>query len=242
MANAFTGWPQSYGQPFWESSTTPVTSLGDVARTSDGREFRYCRAGEATVAGSVYQTAAELVNHDHLTPAAAAVGATQITVALGATAVTENQYAGGLLTVDSAPGEGYDYFIVSHPAGDLSTSVVFTIAAPGVQVAITTASEVTLTPNPYAGVIIAPATTLTGAVVGVAKCVIASGSYGWLQTKGPCGVLAAGTIIVGAVAVSPSGTAGAVVTDPANASVAIIGSAMVATASGEINQILLNIQ
>lgn len=242
MANGLTGPADSFGQPLFVSSSTPVAQLGQEARTSDGRHFRYAKNGAtATVAGSVYQTAAELTEHDHLTPAAAAIGDLTITLTLGSTAVTENQYAGGILTVDSAPGEGYDYFIKSHPAADASATCVFTIDRPGVIVAITTASEATLTPNPYSGIVVTPATTLTGAVVGVAKYVIAANEYGWIQTKGPCGVLAAGTIIVGAVAVSPCGTGGAVVTDPANASVVIIGSAMVATASGEINQILLNL-
>jgi hypothetical protein len=243
MAN-LTGYSQSFGAPIFSSSTTPVTVPGDKGRTVDGREFVYCQAGAAgaLVVGNVIQTAAELTNHDNLTPAAAAVGALTVTVTLGNTAATENQYAGGLLVIDTTPGLGYSYLIESHPAANASATCEFTIAAPGVQVALTTDSRVTLTPNPWKGVIQAPATTLTGAIVGVCTYPIGASEYGWLQVKGPCGVLAAGTIAVGAVAISPSGTAGAVVTDPANASVVIIGSAMVATASGEVNQILLNIQ
>lgn len=219
-----------------------MTTLGTEAITADGRHFRWAKAGAtATVAGSLYQTAAELTDHDNLACAAAAVGDLTITLSLGATAVTENQYAGGTLTIDTTPGIGYSYLILSHPAAALSTDCVFTIDRPGVQVALTTSSRGTLTPNPYSGIVITPATTLTGAVVGVSTYVIAAGEYGWIQTKGPCGVLAAGTIAVGAVAVSPCGTAGAVVTDPANASVVIVGSAMVATASTEVNQILLNL-
>jgi hypothetical protein len=237
-----TGTPQSFGQALYQSKSTADCPLGTIAYTSDGRMFRYVKAGAtATVAGSLYQTPAELTNHDNLAVSAAAIGATKITVTLGATAVTENQYAGGLLTVDTTAGIGYSYVISSHPAADLSTAVVVTIEQPGLIVALDTNSRVTLTPSPYSGVIIAAATTLTGAPVGVATYIITANEYGWLQVKGPCGVLCAGTIIVGAAAVSPSGTAGAVVTDPANASVIIIGSAMVATASGEVNQILLNL-
>lgn len=242
MANGLTGPAQSFGQPLFVSSATPVTNIGTKAQTADGREFVYVQCGAtATVAGSVYGTAAELTNHDHLTPAAAAIGATQITVTLGATAVTENQYAGGLLTVDSAPGEGYSYFILSHPAADLSTACVFTIDSPGVIVAITTASEVTLTPSPYSKVIISPATTLTGATVGVAPYIITASEYGWLQTKGPCGVLIGGTPGVGTAVVVPGSNAGEVVVDPANAAVQIVGQMMVAGAAGEINQVMLNL-
>lgn len=242
MANGLTGHTQAFGQPLFVSQSTAVTTLGTEAITADGRHFRYVKCGAtATVAGSLYQTAAELTNHDHLTPAAAAVGATTITLTLGATAVTENQYAGGLLVVDSAPGEGYSYFITSHPAADSAATCVFTIDAPGVIVAITTGSEATLTPNPYSGIIITPATTLTGAPVGVAGYIITANEYGWIQTKGPCGTLTGGTPAVGACVVSPGDTAGEVVVDPANAAVAVIGTMMVAGADGEINQVLLNL-
>ncbi len=242
MAN-LTGYSQSFGQPIFASSATASTVPGDKGRTVDGREFVYCKNGAvATVAGSLYQTAAELTNHDNLAVTATAIGAVAITVTLGNTAVTENQYAGGTLTVDTTAGLGYTYLIESHPAADASAACVFTIAKPGVIVALDTNSRVTLVPNPWSGVVITPATTLTGAVVGVATYIIAANEYGWLQVKGPCGVLVAGTIIVGAAAVSPCGTGGAVVTDPANASLVIIGTALVATASGEVNQILLNIQ
>jgi hypothetical protein len=242
MANGLTGPSQSFGQPLFVSQATPVTNVGTEAITADGRHFRYVKNGAtATVAGSMYQTAAELTNHDHLTPAAAAIGATTITLTLGATAVTENQYAGGLLTIDSAPGEGYDYFILSHPAADASATCVFTIDAPGVIVAITTASEATLTPSPYSAIVVAPATTLTGAVVGVAKYVIAASEYGWIQTKGPCGVLIGGTPGVGVAVVSPGSNAGEVVVDGAAAATQVVGAMMVAGAAGEINQVMLNL-
>lgn len=242
MANGLTGHTQAFGQPLFVSASSPVTNVGTEAITADGRHFRYVQAGAtATVAGSMYQTAAELVNHDHLTPAAAAIGATEITVTLGATAVTENQYAGGLLVVDSAPGEGYSYFITGHPAADASATCVFTIDKPGVVVALTTASEVTLTPSPYSKIIVAPATTLTGAVVGVAPYIITASEYGWIQTKGPCGVLVAGTPGVGVAVVSPGSAAGAVVVDGAAAATQVVGAMMVAGADGEVNQVMLNL-
>src|SRR5678815_3232104 len=161
MGVNLTGTPQSFGQPLFKSQSTQDVPLGTLAYTADGRVFRYAKCGAtATVAGSLYQTAAELTDHDHLSVTATAIGATQVTVTLGATAVTENQYAGGLLVVDSTPGEGYSYIIGSHPAADASAACVFTLLDP-IVIALTTGSEVTLTPNPYYGVIITPATTLT---------------------------------------------------------------------------------
>ena len=130
--------------------------------------------------------------------------------------------------------------ISSHPAAALSTDCVFTLSDP-VQVALTTSSRVTLTPNPWSGVIQMPATTATGSAVGVATYIINAGEYGWVQTRGACGVLIQGTPAVGNCVVVPSSTAGACTTDPANAATQIIGSIMVAGANGEVNQVLLNI-
>lgn len=241
MAN-FTGWPQSYGAPLFESTTDPVTNVGDIARTADGRFFRYVKCGAtATVAGKLYQAPAQDTAHHDMAPTATAIGSTTITVTLGASAVTANQYAGGLAVIDATPGEGYSYLISGHPAADASASLTLTLADP-VQVALTTSSDVTITPNPYSGIIVTPANTLTGAVVGVATYIIDAGEYGWVQVGGPCGVLVGGTPAVGAAVVSPGDTAGEVVVDPANAAVVIVGSMMVTGADGEYNQVLLNIQ
>jgi hypothetical protein len=241
MAN-LTGTPQSFGQPLYQSKSTADVPLGTIAYTADGRMFRYARCGAtATVAGKLYQTAAELTNHDNLAVSAASIGATRITVTLGNTAVTANQYAGGMLAVDTTAGVGYGYIISSHPAADASAACVFTIDPPGLIVALDTNSRVTLTPSPYADVIITPATTLTGAPVGVATYIIAATEYGWLQVKGPAAVLIQGTPGVGNAVVSPGSAAGAVTTDPANAATPIIGTMMVAGADGEYNQVLLNL-
>ena len=236
-----TGYASAFGTPLFVSKSTPDCQPGQRAMTADGRRFVYALCGAtATVAGKLYQTAAELTNHDNLATAAAAVGDTVITVTLGNTAVTANQYAGGTLAIDTTPGEGYTYLITSHPAAAGNATLAVTVD-PGVQVALTTSSRATLVPNPYSAVIITPATTLTGAPVGVATYIIAANEYGWLQTGGPCAVLIDGAIAVGACCVAPSSVAGAVLTDPANASVPIVGTMMVAGATTEYNQVFLNL-
>ncbi len=240
MSN-LTGTPQSFGQNLYVSKATADCPLGTLAYTADGRVFRYVYAAVATVAGKLYQTAAELTNHDNLAVTAAAIGATRLTITLGNTAVTANQYAGGMVSVDTTAGVGYGYLITSHPAADASAACVFTIEAPGLIVALDSNSRCTLTPSPYASVIITPATTLTGAPVGVSTYIIAAGEYGWLQVKGPATVLIQGTPAVGNAVVSPGSAAGAVTTDPANAATIIIGTIMVAGADGEYNPVLLNI-
>lgn len=225
--SSFSGGVQAVGLDLYESSTTQVHRLGERIETSDGRIFRYARAGgSALVAGNVLQAPAQVTTHKAMTPAAAAIGATQVTATLGATnAVTENQYADGYLIVSITPGNGYAYRISSHPAGAASTAVVFTLAEP-LNVALTTSSRVSLQANPYKGVIQSPVTTLTGAVVGIAVVPAAANEYCWVQTRGVAPVLVAGTPAVGSAVVVPATAAGAVVVDGAAAATQVIGAMM----------------
>lgn len=80
------------------NSSIQMHNLGERAVTPDGRSFRYVKAGgTALVPGKLYQAPAEVTNHQNLAPTdAVAIGATSLTVTLGATAATANQYAGGL--------------------------------------------------------------------------------------------------------------------------------------------------
>lgn len=237
-----TGYPQAAGQGLFESSTTAKHFPGELLVTPDGRRFRYAKAGgTALVAGNVLQTAAEVTTHQNLVATAAAIDAESVTVTLGATnAATANQYAGGLAVVTVTPNLGGIYAIKSHPAAAALATLALQLSD-RIRVAWTTSTRVDLIPNPYVGVIQSPATTLTGATVGVAPWAIPANEWGWIQVGGVAPVLVAGTIAVGAMAVVPSGTAGAAVTDPANASVIMIGQALSATASGETNAVHLNI-
>lgn len=237
-----TGYPDTPAQPLFSSSATMRHQLGEKFVTGDGRKFRYVKAGaSALVVGNVIQAPAQVTTHDQLTPVAAAVGATQISVALDATNdATLNQYAGGWAVIDTTPGLGYAYPISGHPLIAASATGIFSLAMP-IQVALTTSSRVTLVPNPYSGVIQSPVTTLTGAVVGVAVYPIAANEYGWVQTGGPAAVLIAGTPAVGAAVVVPATAAGAVVVDGAAAATIVIGSMMVTGVDGKVLPVLLNI-
>jgi hypothetical protein len=201
--------------PVGSNPTTGIAAglhrLGTRMRTRDGRTFHFCRMGAvAGVAGSLYQASAPVANHLALTPSAAAVGATAITLTLGATAATQNQYAEGWLQVDTTPGNGIMYGIDSHLAIALSTAGVINLAKDdAIQVALTTASRLGLIANPFADIIITP-TTRTGLIVGVPLFAIPIGQYGWVQTWGPCPVLINGTPAVTAPVVNGATTAGTV--------------------------------
>lgn len=184
------------------------TLVGTRFDTSDGRELMLVQNGAvAMVPGKLYQDAALVANHQNLAVTAyqaySANGnvPAKVTVTLGATAATANQYAGGFVVVNDNNGEGQTLRIASHPAADSAGSLAITLED-GATTAITTASEVCLIPAHGNGVILAP-TTLTGAVAGVSLYNVAAEAYGFVVTKGLVSCLADGVIAIGA-AISPS--------------------------------------
>ena len=242
MGAQLTSDPQGYGQPNLVSSATQYHALGERGVTSDGRVFRYCKAGAVSlVAGNFIQSPAQIANHQNLTATAAAIGAESVTVTLGATAATANQYAGGQAVVTITPGLGQVVNIQSHPAADASATLVLTLEET-LRVAWTTSTRVDLIPNPYNGVIQTPVTTLTGCVVGVATYIITNAEFGWIQRSGPCGALIAGTPGVGVAIVVPGTAAGAAVVDGAAAATIVVGSMLSTGGNGECNGVMLALE
>jgi hypothetical protein len=183
-------------------------NLGAKAYTGDGREFRFVLAGAATlVPGKLQQSSAEATTLEGVAPAAAAIGATSVTITSSLT-VAANILAGGYLTIDTTPGQGYTYKIKANTAVTSATGMVVTLEDP-ILVALTTSSTVTLIASPYSNVIVNPATA-SGTPVGVAVFPVTNAQYGWLQVTGPCNVLADGAITVGTSVCASNGTAGAV--------------------------------
>lgn len=236
---AFQNAPIAIGQIEFADSVSAKHELGAHALGIGGRKYVYVKAGaSALVAGNVIQAPAQLANHNECAPAAAAIGATSVTVTLGNTALTADFYQGGQLVVGTTPGEGYAYQIEGHAAADASAAVVIRLVDP-IQVALTTNSRVTLVANPYRGVIQAPATTLTNAPIGVAVYPITAAYYGWIQVAGPAPVLISGTPAVGTLVTSPGGSvAGAVIAGAADTT-RVVGAMMVTGQDGKIMPVFL---
>lgn len=195
---------------FYTTDATQIHALGQIGQTDDGRVFRYVKAGGALVAGEAIQSPAVVPNHLGMVAVATAAGSLTVSTTLGSTLSTVNQYAGGYLSADTGPGNGINYGIASHPAAASGAAIVFTLNSDDpIQVAFSSATRLGVIPNKYNGVIQFPVTTATGTLVGVAAYAIASGSFGWIQTKGIASPLIAGTPALGAYIMSPGTTAGA---------------------------------
>lgn len=188
------------------------TVLGAMITGEDGREFRWCVAGGTSlVAGKLQQSPVQVANHlDLAIVNTQAIGDTQITVTLGATAATANQYAGGSVQIEEATGVGIQYQISSHPAAALSTNLTLNLADP-IVVALDTTSKATLVLNQFNGVIVNPATA-TGIPVGVAVWALPTTTLGWIQTHGPAVCLNDGGTTVGLGLAPSASVAGAVKT------------------------------
>lgn len=193
------------GQNMFESSSTQKHQLGARGVMPDGRVFRYVLAGAVDlIAGTVIQSPAAVDGHQTLTlntTTQTSVGASALTMTCGST-VAANFFQEGYAIIASGLGKGYMYQLDSHAAVSTGATGVFPFYNPNdgnsLVTAITTTSTVTLTANKYRGVVIVPATTATGLVVGVASYIISAGQYGWIQTWGQAAVLGNAACAMGA--------------------------------------------
>jgi hypothetical protein len=193
-----------YGQEVFNSSSDPKHQVGAEGFASDGRRFRYARAGVVDlVVGNVLQTRVENTLHSGVVCRATNAGASSIliTAGSGGGALAANEYAGGYAIVDTTPGLGYCYKIAGHAAIVASANGQLDLDGDVVQVALGAASRLTLVSQPFRGVIQHPAAA-TGACTGVCVFPILANQYGWVQTGGPGAALCAGTIGTGQPATS----------------------------------------
>lgn len=206
-----------------------ATAVGQRFNSGDYREFVLVQNGAtALVAGNLIQAPATIGStHTGLAVVSnAAIGATSISVTLGGTATTANQYQGGFAVISAGTGIGQTLRIKGNDAGTSSGTCVLQLEDP-LSVAITSStSKVSLTLNPYGsqygtalgthGVIISP-TASTGASIGVTVYPIPATSttvlsYGFIQCRGAVACLNDGTTAVGLDVMPSSSVAGSVLT------------------------------
>ena len=224
-------------------SATEQYVLGTELIKKD-QKWRYCKNGAVELApGKLVQSSLLVADHHDMAPADTAIGSKTVTVALGATAATADQYAGGFLQIDDGAGEGFMYRVASHPAADASANLVVTLEEE-IQVALVqnNSSKVTLIANPWSGALVA-ATGFTARLLGVATSTVPVNNYFWAQVAGPCSVLSDGAITVGLEVVRGASSAGAVeVAADGNPDHEPVGSCMGTSENGEYAAINLTIE
>ncbi len=242
MISTLAGFAQVSAQGILDNTTTQNHVLGTYMETADGRGYRYAKVGAvATVAGKIYQgPALDATNQTPsggLTPAAAAIGDTAITISSSIT-LAANLLAGGYMSVVVTPGQGYTYKVKSNTAVSGAAGCVVTLEDPLV-IALTTSSRVIFSKHPLDGIVIEPGTP-TAKIAGVPNAIYGIGAFAWVQRTGPCAVLFTGTGVAGKVVGSLSGgTSGSMA--PAIAATNIGGEHMATGITGEYSLVYLTI-
>ena len=237
----------THGKPGWEKLTTTAKKhrFGELMFIYPNRWFAYGKAGEALIAGNLCEGIAAVANHDlDLVTAVAGVGAVEVTVTLGATAATVDQYADGFLILNDLDEEGHQYLVKSHPAaGSTETLVIAIDEEAGLVVALPSSQQSGLVANPYSSSLLYNSSPSSYAV-GVPAVDIASGEFGWFQIKGPAmGLGDASTPAKGAPLVASATQGAFALADNSNTvDLAVVGTqGNSAGASGEFGPILLNL-
>ena len=180
------------------TGTTQLHPMGTRMVLPDGRVFFYGQTDGAQTAGAICQSAVSVANHDmDLATNTASAGDKSVTVTVGGTAATEDQYKDGYLYVNDGTGEGHIYKIRQHDAISSSGSGAINLYdGDAIAVAFAAATIVGLAKNPYKDFVVYP-TTATGHAVGVAATDFDDDDFGWLQTWGPAAVLCDVAFVIG---------------------------------------------
>lgn len=241
----------------YEVSETQQFPLGTKLVYGD-RTFRYAFTNGAITAGLLVQQAPHVANHTNCTiinADAATLGTKDYSHAAGSRAIcldtagdtdlTADQYAEGYLLVNDQEGEGQLLKVRTHLAHDHSSdpSVVIETYDPLVTAVVKNSSQVSLIPNPYKDVIVAPATE-TGAVVGATVIDVADNRYCWVVTSGPAALLVSeANVVLGHRVVRSDTDAGGVMAASSDPLLYPVGQVM---ASGVVDTeyalIMLNIE
>lgn len=192
------------------STSADGPKLGQQATTSDGKTFVYSSnqsTATTLLPGKLTQTATSSVaNHVNRTGITAAAGTNTLTFAVGATAVTSNQYQGGYLVVNAGTGAGQGALLVSGNTSAASSGSP-TVNLKDALIAATAVadSKFSLYPNPWASTILyvhaAPNITIPTGVPNVTVPVATTAlpnQYYWSQIGGEASVLADAATWVGA--------------------------------------------
>lgn len=169
---------------------------------------------------------------------AAAIDAKSVEITLGTTATTADQFTEGTLVISVTPGIGQNFTVAGHDVTAASGTCTFNLNE-GILTALTTSSKVTVTKNPYDGVIVSP-TARTGITVGVAITAIAASGFGWIGVEGQFGVLSDATVAAVGEGLSPSTTTAGAVTKAVTL-LERIGTAGILGVSAEVQPCFLNL-
>lgn len=193
---------QGFAQGIFKVSGSKTEMFGQLRILPDGRKLRYAKAGGTLVAGGMCIMAEATANHFgqiQTSGAANAVGSTTVSVYVGGTAVTANQYDDGYLQIyrGTAGTTGFQYQIKSHTVSAAGSAIIQVTLGEPIQVATVVGDYFSLIPNPWSSV--THSTAQEHGAAGIAMKAASSGEYLWLQTGGVAICKAEGNTALGSV-------------------------------------------
>lgn len=182
-----------FRQSIMEANANKKEELGTLRILDDGRKFRYAKnGGVALVAGTCLMNPGVVAHHSNMAVVAdVPAGKNKLTVTLGATAVTANQYAGGFVQINAGAGNGYQFKVLSHPAHAGTGNLEVIVSEPIAKALASATSKASLVRSPYDALVVTDGAAKP--VVGVAPCDVPIGFYFWVQTGGLAQVKVKGT-------------------------------------------------
>jgi len=201
-----------FDQGIYQISETRKEVLGTERALSDGRKFRYARAGSVALAAGKRGVAYNIhaASADEAILAAVAIGEKVLTLTVTAGAViAENELKGGAFQINDATGEGYSYVIDANTALAVGGTSISITLEEGIKVALDTTSEFTLAHSPWNDVI--ESGTL-GCPIGIPVVAVTTLYYYWAQTGGLAVGLMGAIVAIGATLMHDTGVAGAMIT------------------------------
>ena len=226
-----------------DKGTVQLHPLGQEGTDEVGRQYRYGKAGGTITAGQVLTCPANVANHvGSRATNSAAIGDSEIQVTVGATAVTADQYQGGVIVINAGTGIGQQFKIKGNTAAASSGTTTVYIEGQ-VKVALASAdSKADLYPNKFNG--LTASNTLLLRRVCVATQGFSNGEYGWFATRGVFGVLVEGSAVGLADPVIPSATTAGAVEGIGTAAVTdqVVGYAIKAGVTAQVSGVDLNLE
>jgi len=199
---------------------TPKYPCGYKVEMADGTVLRYAHFGADVAVGvlvsqDLSESSQADLDNEVIAPASCVntsdgtIGSYHIEV--DADSVTVDQYAGAKLITTDDTGEGYTYDIVGNTATNDPATGNFRIQlAQPLQVALDATTDISIMGNAYANLEIATTTDEFVAGVTCSAMDVSEQAWGWIQTKGVCGILQDGTIALGDMVCLSDGVSGAV--------------------------------
>ena len=221
--NSAVGVPQVAGAvDLFRVDTLPKYSLGHMIETADGKRYRYVNFGAITGQGKlVSQDVSEstyALNAMTVVAPASAATTTDGTVGYKYIEVTDaartaNDLAGGYLIMTAGTGRGYTYRIKGNtvtglPDGPASGNLRIELYDK-IQATVTATTDVIGVGCKWANLEASNAADVIPAGVTVAN-ITAADTYGWIQTRGVCGVFQDGTVPLGSIVTVSDVDSGAV--------------------------------